>query len=50
MENHGTGDGAVGVGGIVSNKVWVGVTSSLVLDTDLVRSCETPGAGALGNF
>lgn len=42
MENHGTEDGAVGVDGIVSNKVWVGVTSILVLDTDLARSCEDP--------
>lgn len=40
MENHGTGDGAVGAGEIVSNKVWVGVTSILVLGTDLDRSCE----------
>lgn len=40
MENHGTKNEAVGIDGIVSNKVWVSVASILVLDTDLARSCE----------
>lgn len=40
--NPRAGDGAVGLGGMVSNKVRVGVTSIPVLGTDLARCSESP--------
>lgn len=43
------GNGAVGLGGKVSSKVKVSVTSSPVLDTDIARHCEDPGAGVHRN-
>lgn len=49
-ENSRTGDGAVSLGGKVSSKVRVIVTSSPVLDTALARSCEDPGAGGHRNY
>ena len=49
-ENPGTGAGAVGLGRNVSSKVRVSVTSSQVLDTDLARYCEDPGAGGHRNY
>lgn len=42
QENSSTGDAAVSSGGMISNKVRVGVTSIPVLDTDLARCCEGP--------
>lgn len=49
-ENPSTRDGAVGLGGKISSKVRVIVTSSPVLDTDLARWCKDPGAAGCRNY
>lgn len=40
----------MGLGGKVSSKVRVSATSSPVLDTDLARCSEDPGAGGHRNY